>query len=71
MNVEVPRMPGRFLDPPGERVEESPTFPNLTAQLAAQRQADLIRTAHRYHRVDRAPRSRRDSLTDWARGVRQ
>ena len=47
-------------------------FPTLTAQLAAQRQADLIHTAYRYHRVDRAPRSRRtDALTDWTRGARQ
>jgi len=47
-------------------------FPTMTAQLAAQRQADLVRTARRYHRVDSAPRTRRtDPLTGWARGVRQ
>ena len=46
--------------------------PTLTALLAAQRQADLIRSARRYHRSDGAPRTRRtDVLTGWARTARQ
>ena len=72
MNIEVLRTPGRFMDPPGEPVEETLMFPTMTAQLAAQRQADLARTARRYHRVDSAARTRRtDPLTGWARSVRQ
>ena len=72
MNVETPRMPGRFPDPPGEREEETLMFPTITAQLAAQRQADLIHTARRYHRVDGVPRTRRtDPLAGWARSARQ
>jgi hypothetical protein len=71
MNVEATTSSRRLPTAGGEN-EEGHMFPNLTAELAAQRQADLVRTAGRYYRADDTPRTPgADALNAWARSIRQ